>query len=97
MYTNGQFIQSLTEEQKTFLNGFYNDMMDAAYIALLKYDRLKTKRSRVEFMELAGRAFQMFLLTSDVEEDEFFITVFEAYSYMLSDLDKKEWNIKESE
>lgn len=91
MYTNEQFIKSLTEEQKNFLNGFYNDMMDAAYIALLNYNRLKTKRSRVKFMELAGRAFQMFLLTSNVEEDEFFISVFEAYSDMLGDLDKKEW------
>lgn len=90
MYCNEQFAQSLTEEQKTFLNESYNNMLDGAYSALLKYESLKTKSSLVEFMDLAGRAFQTRCLL-DVEENEMFINVFLGYERMLRELEKEEY------
>ena len=90
MYCNEQFAQSLTEEQRNFLNESYNNMLDGAYSALQKYETLKTKSSLIEFMDLAGRAFQMRCLL-DVEENEMFINVFLGYERMLRELEKEEY------
>ena len=90
MYYNEQFAQSLTEEQREFLNESYNNMLDGAYSALLKYETLKTQSSLVEFMDLAGRAFQMRCLL-DNEENELFINVFLGYERMLRELEKEEY------
>lgn len=90
MYCNEQFAKSLTDEQKTFLNESYNNMLDGAYSALLKYESLKTKSSLVEFMDLAGRAFQYSCLLDD-EENELFRTVYLGYDRMLRELEKEEY------
>ena len=90
MYCNEQFAQSLTDEQRQFLNESYENMLDGAYSALEKYESLKTKSSLVEFMDLAGRAFQMRCLL-DVEENEMFINVFLGYEKMLRELEKEEY------
>lgn len=90
MYCNEQFAQSLTEEQRQFLKESYENMLDGAYSELLKYESLKTKSSLVEFMDLAGRAFQMRCLL-DVEENETFITVYMGYEKMLRELEKEEY------
>lgn len=90
MYCNEQFAQSLTDEQRQFLTESYENMLDGAFDALLKYEFLKTKSSLVEFMDLAGRAFQMRCLL-DVEENEMFINVFLGYEKMLRELEKEEY------
>lgn len=90
MYCNEQFAQSLTDEQRQFLNESYENMLDGAYSTLLKYESLKTKSSLVEFMDLAGRAFQMRCLL-DVEENEMFINVFMGYEKMLRELEIEEY------
>ena len=85
-----QFADSLTEEQRELLTKHYNDMLEYAAEELAQYEFLKTKSSLVEFMDLAGRAFEMRLLL-DVEENEMFINVFLGYERMLRELEKEEY------
>lgn len=83
-----QFADSLTEEQRELLTNHYNDMLEYAAQELAQYEYLKEKPNLIEFMNLAGRAFELRCLL-DVEENEMFIKVFMGYERILREATKE--------
>ena len=90
MYCYEQFADSLTEDQRAFLEKHLDDMLDYASRELETYEFLKTKTSLIDFMDYTFRAFEIGCLLT-VEANEKYIKVYNGYAKILGEARREEW------